>query len=158
MLRKAAENEVILRENEIDSRMYKVVSGKMEVYIGYGTDRETIIGILSEGAYFGELGVLTDSASIYTVVAYCDSLILEIKKDEIENYASLNYRDLLSIMTNMAASLIEFKKNIEMLTDDIAHLLEDRENAEKTMELKNRIRNSDITRMMVQYNAQMNRE
>ena len=155
MLKKVSEDEVILREDEQTSRMYKIVSGKAVVYIGYGTDLETVVGILSEGAYFGELGVLTDSPSIYTVVAYCDSLILEIEKEEMDNYAKLNYRDLLAIMSHMAGSMVVLKKNVELLTKDIEALMEDRENTMKTQEIKERIRSSDVAKQLARYSIQM---
>ena len=151
MLKDVKENNVILREGEDDSKMYKVVSGKVEVYVGYQTESETIMGILSEGQYFGELGAFTDEPSIYTVVAYNDCLILEIERHELDVFAKNNYRDLLAIMTNMSKSMIFLKANIDLLNQDILALINDRENEKKAKEIRNRIISSDVTKQLFQY-------
>ena len=155
MLKNVGEDEIILREDEYTTMMYKIVSGKVVVYIGYGTERETVVGILSEGSYFGEMGAFADAPSIYTVVAYCDCLILEIEKEELENYAKLNYRDLLVMLTNLTGSMIGLKKNIEMLSKDIETLMEDRENKKHTQDIKERIRSADVAKQLAKYQFQM---
>ncbi len=155
MLKQYSQEQLILSEGDKDSKLYKIVSGNAEVYVGYGTNHETIIGILSEGAYFGEIGAFTDNASIYTVVAYCDCLIMEIEKDELEEYAKLNYRDLLAIMSNMANTMTNLKANIEMLSEDISSLIEDRENTKRNQEIAEHIRTSDVTKQLIRYQIMM---
>ena len=89
------------------------------------------------------------------VVAYEDCLIMEITKDEMDEYAKLNYRDLLAIMSNMASSMVKMKTNIDLLNKDITSLLNDRDNAKNRAELKDRIKKSDITKQLIQYQIQM---
>ena len=155
MLKEYPKEKMILSEGTNSSTLYKIVSGKVEVYVGYGTKYETIIGILSEGAYFGEIGAFTDNPSIYTVITYCDCLIMEVEKNELEEYAKLNYRDMLAIMTNMANSMVNLKTNIELLREDIFVLMEDRENAIRTQELKELIRKSDVSKQLIRYQITM---
>ncbi|MBO4395152.1 MAG: cyclic nucleotide-binding domain-containing protein [Eubacterium sp.] len=153
MLKRVEENEIILREGDHDECLYKVLSGNVEVYSGYGTDRETILGILSEGDYFGELGLLTGTPSIYTVVAYNNALILSVEKDQLLSYVKQNHNDLIAIMTNMAYSMLNMKTNLDMMTNDVTMLLKDREDTKRTQELKKRISDSDIRKAMIRYQS-----
>ena len=52
-LRKVKENDVIVKEGELHTEMYKIVSGKAVVYINYGEEDEYLLGVLSEQQWFG---------------------------------------------------------------------------------------------------------
>ncbi len=58
--------------------MYKLVTGHVEMYTGYGTDNEVLIGMLGPGACFGEFGLLTGKPAIYTIVTYSKCEILRV--------------------------------------------------------------------------------
>ena len=153
MLKRYEENDIILREGDTDTNLYKVLSGNVEVYSGFGTDRENILGILSEGDYFGEMGLLTGAPAIYTVIAYNTPLVLSVEKDDLLSYVKQNYSDLIAIMENMARSMLNMKKNIDLLTNDAAFLLKDRQDTKKAQELKQRITESDIRKAMIRYGS-----
>ena len=153
MLKRYEENDIILREGDTDTNLYKVLSGNVEVYSGFGTDRENILGILSEGDYFGEMGLLTGAPAIYTVIAYNNPLVLSVEKDDLLSYVKQNYNDLIAIMENMARSMLNMKKNIDLLTNDAAFLLKDRKDTKKAQELKQRITESDIRKAMIRYGS-----
>ena len=153
MLKRYEENDIILREGDTDTNLYKVLSGNVEVYSGFGTDRENILGILSEGDYFGEMGLLTGAPAIYTVIAYNNPLVLSVEKDNLLSYVKQNYSDLIAIMENMARSMLNMKKNIDLLTNDAAFLLKDRNDTKKAQELKQRITESDIRKAMIRYGS-----
>lgn len=153
MLKRYDENDIILREGDTDTNLYKVLSGNVEVYSGFGTDRENILGILSEGDYFGEMGLLTGAPAIYTVIAYNNPLVLSVEKDDLFSYVKQNYSDLIAIMENMARSMLNMKKNIDLLTNDAAFLLKDRKDTKKAQELKQRITESDIRKAMIRYGS-----
>ena len=153
MLKRYEENDIILREGDTDTNLYKVLSGNIEVYSGFGTDRENILGILSEGDYFGEMGLLTGAPAIYTVIAYNNPLVLSVEKDDLLSYVKQNHSDLIAIMENMARSMLNMKKNIDLLTNDAAFLLKDRKDTKKAQELKQRITESDIRKAMIRYGS-----
>lgn len=155
MLKQYTEEQVILREGETDKSLYKIVSGKAVVYIGYGQAYENVVGVISKGAYFGEIGAFTGSPSIYTVVAYEDSLVMEITGEEMDEYAKLNYRDLLAIVSGMAYSMMKLKANIDLLNKDVLALLSDNETEKNKNEIRERIRRSDVSKQLVQYQIQM---
>ena len=151
MLERVVENEIILREGDKDENLYKVLSGKVEVYTSYGSDKEMILGILSEGDFFGELGVLTSAPAIYTVVAHGNALLLTVKKEDLFKYLKKNHNDLMAIMSNMANAMLNMKMNIDLLNQDVNDLLKDRSETKKAQELKRKISESDIRRAMMMY-------
>ncbi len=119
MLMKIPEGTILLKENEVNKDMYKIVQGCVEVYSGYGTDREAILGIMSKGAYFGEIGLLARKPSVYTVIAYSDILVQQITMSEIDDYILHNHHDVLTIMQHMAESFYNMKYSMEMVLDDM---------------------------------------
>ncbi len=119
MLMKIPEGTILLKENEVNMDMYKIAQGCVEVYSGYGTDRETILGILSKGAYFGEIGLLAQKPAVYTVVAYSDLLVQRITMTEIDDYILHNHHDIVAIMQHMAESLYNMKYSMDMAVEDM---------------------------------------
>ena len=108
----------ILKEGEVNPELYKLISGNCEVYTGYGTERESILGILSKGAYFGEIGFFSGKPSIYTVVAYTDVMLERIETTEFQKYVTEHYEDMLALMKNMTESMYNLRFNMELMAKD----------------------------------------
>ena len=120
MLMKIPEGTVILREGEKNMDMYKSVTGNVEVYSGYGTEKETILSIKSKGDFFGEMGLFTDGKpAIYTVVAYSDVLINRITAADIDEFILNNHVDVYRIMKNMAESMYKLKYSMDLYVEDL---------------------------------------
>ncbi len=111
---------VILREGEVNMDMYKIIRGNVELYTGYRTKREAILGILSKDSYFGELGLLAQKPAIYTVVAYNDVLVLRINESDIDDYIRNNHHDAVNLMKKMASSMYSMKYSMDMFVEDMA--------------------------------------
>lgn len=152
MMLQVKEGDMIVQEGEMSLDMYKLVSGKAEMYVGYGTDRETFIGILSKGDYFGEMGLLARRPAIYTIVMYSDGLLLRITPQDIVDYIKNNERDILNIMVHMANSMYNLKTNIDLLTEDINEMIHEKKNEEEIKELQERIRASRLTKEFLMRN------
>ena len=45
------EGEYMLREGDANVDMFQIMTGKAEVYLGYGTKQETLIGIINLGMF-----------------------------------------------------------------------------------------------------------
>lgn len=118
MMMKVSEGTMILKENEVNMDMYKIIDGHVEVYSGYGTDAETILGILSKGSYFGEIGLFAQKPAIYTVIAYDDVLLQRITMNDIDEYIKTNYHDIFHIMQHMAESMYNLKYSMDMAISD----------------------------------------
>ncbi len=110
---------VIIREGELNSTLFKIVKGHAEVYVGYGTEQETLIGIIGEKACFGELGMLLHEPSVYTIVAYSELFIMRVSEDEFGTFVRDNYTNILDIMRNMAKTMLVMRYQINLLLKEI---------------------------------------
>lgn len=61
--------ETIFREGEPGGCAYEIQSGRVAIVAGYGTERETILTELNEGAIFGEMGMVRGYPRSATAVA-----------------------------------------------------------------------------------------
>ena len=110
---------VLFQEGEVNMDMYKIVFGNVELYTGYGTEKESILGIVGKGRFIGEMGLLAQKPSPYTVVAYKDVTLIRIQMGDIDDYIAHNYHDILELMKQMAETTYKLKYSMDMLVDDV---------------------------------------
>jgi CRP-like cAMP-binding protein len=113
---------LILKEGEVSLDMYKIIQGKAEMYIGYGTDKEVLIGIIGPGACFSELGLLMKAPSIYTIIAYTDVYCIRVTEGRIGDFIQENHSSILQIMKNMARNMVIMQRQILELSEELASL------------------------------------
>ena len=118
-LLKIPAGETILAEGEVNLDMYKIISGHAEVYMGYGTETETLIGIIGPNSCFGEFGLLLNKPAIYTVIAYSEVLLMRITKGEMGDFIQQNHKSIMDIMQNMARTMMTMRAQIDMLINDL---------------------------------------
>lgn len=123
-MQKFPEDSIILREGELRDEMYKIVSGKVAVYINYGKENEYLLGILGEQQCFGELGILCRQPSMYTVVAVYDVLAMRISLDEFSGFLKNNNKNAINIIRNLSWCMINLKGNLDLVLDELANLNE----------------------------------
>lgn len=110
---------LILKEGEINLDMYKIIQGKAEMYMGYGTENEILVGIIGPGACFGELGLLMQDPAIYTVIAYTDVYAIRVTEDRLGNFIQENNSSALQIMKNMARTMKIMQHQILSLNEEL---------------------------------------
>ena len=135
---------VILKEGENSEEMYKIIKGHAELYVGYGTPNESLLGIIGEQSCFGEFGLLLKKPAIYTVVAYSDILALRITEGDMGDFVQENHKNIIDIMRNMAGSMMTMRLQIDMLLKEI-------EGGKKPADDKMKEKIRDARRMMRQY-------
>ena len=118
-------DSVILREGEMNLDMYKIVQGYAEMYMGYGTDQEVLLGIIGPQTCFGEFGLLLKKPAIYTVVAYSNILAMRVTEGDVGDFVQENHKSIIDIMRNMAKSMMVMQKQIDMLSNEINEGKED---------------------------------
>ncbi len=111
---------VILSEGEINLDMYKLMSGHVEMYTGYGTDTETLIGMLGPGACFGEFGLLTGKPAIYTIITYDAVKVLRVTEEMMSEFMIENQDSVMQIMRNMANNMLRMQHQISQLCEELA--------------------------------------
>ena len=72
--------DAIIREGERDGRLYILISGKVNVFKSYGTEKEKRLRTLEPPAYFGEIALIDDLVRSATVVALRDTRTLCLDK------------------------------------------------------------------------------
>lgn len=113
------EGTMILKEGEINLDMYKILSGHVEMYTGYGTDNEILIGIIGAGTCFGEFGILTGKPAIYTIIAYSKVKLLRVTEGLMGQFIQENRDDILKIMKNMATNMMRMQHQINQLSEEL---------------------------------------
>lgn len=116
---KFPQDSVILKEGEVNDDMYKIIKGNAEVYVGYGTEQEVLIGIIGVHSCFGEFGLLLHKPSIYTVIAYSDVYVLRITEGEMGDFVQENHKNIIDIMRNMANTMMTMRFQIDLLIKEI---------------------------------------
>jgi CRP-like cAMP-binding protein len=76
--------DVIIREGERDDRLYVLISGKVNVFKSYGTEKEKRLRTLEPPAYFGEIALIDDLVRSATVVALRDTRTLCLDKFHLD--------------------------------------------------------------------------
>ncbi len=109
----------IIKEGEVNLDMYKIVSGHVEMYTGYGTDREVLIGILGPGSCFGEFGLLTGDKAIYTIITYSDTKLLRVVEDVMGDFIKEYPEDIIKIMKNMAENMLRMQHQISQISEEL---------------------------------------
>lgn len=114
------EDEIILKQGDPDKSLYKILSGQVAVYINYEKDDEYLVGIQSFPSCFGEMTILSEQPSFYTVVALTDAKILCVPEENFEGFIQNNPANAIAIMKTMAKNISLLNMNIKMLNEEIA--------------------------------------
>lgn len=115
-------DEIILHQGSTDKCLYKIISGRVALYTGYGQPDEYLVGILSAPNCFGEMTVLAEQPSYYTVVALETTLVLQVSEENFDAFIQNNYQNAITIMKTMAKNLSMMNMNIKMLTEELTEL------------------------------------
>lgn len=111
--------EFVLREGEINDEMFKILSGNVELYIGYGTENEVLLGILGKGDCFGEFGLLLHKPAIYTAIAYSDLILFKVTEGKIGDFIMENHASVLQIMRSMADTMLIMQHQLTQLNEEL---------------------------------------
>lgn len=116
------EDEVILEEGQNSEYMYKIVSGLVTLYTNHKKPGEYAIGVLSAPDTFGEVSLLTDSPSPYAAVSFGETLIMQVSRDEFEDFISNNAKNAMEIMQNLAKKIVILDTHMDMMSTELKEL------------------------------------
>lgn len=145
-------NSVIFREGEYNVDMYKVINGHVELYTGYGSSTEHLLGLLGSQSCFGELGLLIDKPSIYTAIAYDEVLLLRISENDLEDFMLENQKNIIDILQNMAESMYSMRYQMDLLLTE----LESGKRSYEDLIRERRLQARQSLKQYAVYNAHMN--
>lgn len=118
------EDDVIVKQGDPDKSLYKIISGKVALYMNYTKDNEYLMGIQTFPSCFGEMTILSGKPSLYTVVAITETKILRVPEENFESFIQDNPVNAVAIMKTMAKNISLLNMNIKMLTEEISYMSE----------------------------------
>lgn len=101
MLQKEA-GETIFMQGDSGKTMYKVISGKVGVYLNYGSSEQIHLATLSEQNCFGEMALLNKAPRSATVVSLEKTLLLVVNEENFSTFVMENPHNAYNIMVNLA--------------------------------------------------------
>ena len=100
--------ELIIREGERDGRLFVIISGKVEIIKGLGSQNEKPLRIFRPINYFGEMALLDDYIRTASIVAMEDTEILSLDqwniREEIRKYPSIAIELLQTLSRRIRAA------------------------------------------------------
>ncbi len=97
--------EVIIREGEAGTTLFRLLSGNIGIYTEYGKKEQFRIAFLKSGGYFGEQAIIETSPRSATVVAECSVKVLEIPGNELTSFLKENPEELLIFLKHLASKV-----------------------------------------------------
>lgn len=119
-MKKIAENEILIREKELNDKLYKVLAGSFACYMNYGVEGEFLIGVITKGKCFGEIGFLAGEPSPYTYVANSEALVLDVEKKDFQEFVSTNPKNAIDIMMSMSKQVNLLQRHLSMVLNELA--------------------------------------
>ena len=118
--------EIIFKENDLQNGMYSICEGSVDIYSGYGTADAKKICTLTEGQFFGEIGMISAIPRTATAVAAEDKVVLErIKIDDFGDYLKEHPENLQEIMSSVSRrirDLTEDMVSFTMMTNELLRI------------------------------------
>ena len=124
-LQKFRDGDIIFREEELHPYMYKILKGKVALYVNYEHDHENILGILKDEQFFGEISMLTGKPQVYTAVALSDALIMKVDEEQLDQFLSDNRSNTMNILRSMAKLIVAQNLDISLLMKDIKAIVKE---------------------------------
>src|SRR5579859_8279373 len=101
--------DIVFSKDDVGSSMYVVQSGAVQIYLP-SVDKETppvVLKDLRTGEYFGELALFDDKPRSASVRAMVDTVLLELKREELAEHLGRSPRAAMTILSVMSERLRE---------------------------------------------------
>ncbi len=96
--------DIIFRQQDPSDLMYEICRGRVGIFLDYETENQKMIADLSDGQFFGEMGVIEGSPRSATAVSLADGTLLRpVTEDELPAFLRENPDRLLALMRQLSA-------------------------------------------------------
>jgi len=133
--------EVIFREGDPSTCMYRIESGKVGIFLGYGQASQTRLTELSAGQFLGEMGLLDAAPRSATAVALTGDTVLRTVAEERDSLiSSESPEEMLSLLQQMSMRLRRISRDYAEACRTVSDVVEaEKAGTEKDAALQNRI-------------------
>ncbi len=83
-MRQVLPDEVVIREGDVDDSMFIISNGRVKVTKTTETGSEIVLAHLSDGAFFGEMALLSQSPRTASVIAEEETLLFEVSRKVLD--------------------------------------------------------------------------
>jgi len=106
--------EILIRQGEIGTSMFIIVSGRVRLSMSKADGGEEIVNILQQGDHFGELSLLIGGRRAATATAVMDTTVLEIAKRDFYELAKTSPEFSIKLSRTIGKWLlgVQTRKNI----------------------------------------------
>lgn len=116
--------DVIFREGDYGMFMFDIMYGSVAIYSKYGTSEEKLLTTLSEGQFFGEMGLIEARPRSATAVAQETTVVNKITSDNFGAYFREKPAKVMSIMQHMSHRIRELSVDYLSACQTISEYLE----------------------------------
>ncbi len=96
--------DIIFRQQDPSDLVYEICRGRVGIFLDYETENQKMIADLSDGQFFGEMGVIEGSPRSATAVSLADGTLLRpVTEDELPAFLRENPDRLLALMRQLSA-------------------------------------------------------
>ncbi len=94
-MRNTTPDEVIIRQGDVDDSMFIVSSGRVKITKTGDEGKEIVLAHLSDGAFFGEMALLSESPRTASVIAEEETLLFQVSREVlasvVDSYPSVKH-------------------------------------------------------------------
>lgn len=115
--RRVGEGALVVRQGELDSDLYVVVEGRLQVSTASYDGREIALRVLGPGALFGELALFDRRVRSATVTALEASLLIVFERADVLRALHEHPAIAIKFLEGMALRIRELTARVEQLTE-----------------------------------------
>jgi serine phosphatase RsbU (regulator of sigma subunit) len=132
--------DVLFREGDVSEHFFVVSSGVLEVLTGLDTDGELLLRVVSEGGYFGELGlIVSEGRRTASIRARGDVVLLSLSRKQfievLQRHPLLAYAIIKDIGSWLVESGIAVQRDITEKNRQLRQALIERELLEQELKV-----------------------
>ena len=132
--------DVIFKAGELGTAMFRVVTGTVGIYAGYGEAGEKCLVELAAGKYFGEMAMVEELPRSATAVALEWTELESIGKAEFDGFIAQNPAIAIAIMKNLSGRLRSLTTDYMDACKTLAEVMESEEGKPKKEGLWDKIK------------------
>ena len=126
-------NEVIFADGVYQNWMYSICEGAVDIYSDYGTANAKKLATLTQGQFFGEIGLIAVMPRTATAVAAQERVVLvRIDRETFEEYLKKYPENMQPIMSSVSRRIRELTEDLAMITQELNEALSRRAGGQAT--------------------------
>lgn len=116
------ERQVIFYEGHEDPYLYKIMLGKIGLYLDYGTANERLVGVATAPNYIGTMNVFKIQPSVYTAVALTKSMLLRLPEADLVTFAKSDPGAAVKLMKTLGYRLAMQRQELKTMVSELRDL------------------------------------